>query len=40
MPGDNADAAGKRQEVLDEYEYFIGRKILFISSVILLAILL
>ncbi|OPY54589.1 MAG: Cobalamin import system permease protein BtuC [Methanosaeta sp. PtaU1.Bin112] len=40
MIEENADAAAKRQEALDEYESFIGRKIFFISFFILLTVLL
>jgi iron complex transport system permease protein len=40
MPEDKAASSGKRQEVLTEYESFIGRKVFFISSFILLTILL
>lgn len=39
MIEENADAAAKRQEALDEYESFIGRKIFFISFFILLTAL-
>jgi iron complex transport system permease protein len=40
MSDEQVDAAGNRREVLNEYESFIGRKILFISSFILLTVLL
>lgn len=40
MLDEKVAAAGKRREVLDEYESFIGRKIFFISSFILLTVLL
>ena len=40
MLEENADAAAKRQEALDEYESFIGRKVFFISFFILLTVLL
>ncbi len=40
MIEENADAAAKRQEALDEYESFIGKKIFFISFFVLLTVLL
>ncbi len=40
MIDEKADAAVKRREVLTEYESFIGRKVFFISSFILLTIIL
>jgi iron complex transport system permease protein len=40
MLEEDADAAAKRQEALDEYESFIGRKVIFISFFILLTVLL
>ncbi|NLV53234.1 MAG: iron ABC transporter permease, partial [Bacteroidales bacterium] len=40
MLDEKVAAAGKRRAVLDEYESFIGRKIFFISSFILLTVLL